>query len=151
MIKATKHTMFLALLTIWWQAQGQFTPPFDMIIAQDGSGDFTTITEGISSAPSFCSTRFIIKLSAGIYNENILINKEKTNLTIIGEGMERTIITGSRSYDDGIKTFETATVGKSNFHSFRQEKQKTVIKGFDFFSFFKKLKYMNKVKYHAHI
>ncbi|XWS46523.1 hypothetical protein CRYUN_Cryun14cG0074700 [Craigia yunnanensis] len=68
MIKATKHTVFLALLTIWWQVQ------------------------------------------AGIYNENIVINKEKTNLTIIGEGMERTIITGSRSYDDGIKTFETATV-----------------------------------------
>ncbi|XWS36078.1 hypothetical protein CRYUN_Cryun20dG0053100 [Craigia yunnanensis] len=110
MIKATKHTLFLAILIVWWQAQGQFTPPFDMIIAQDGSGDFTTITEGISTAPSFSSTRFNIKLSAGIYNENIVINKKKTNLTIIGEGMERTIITGSRSYDDGIKTIETATV-----------------------------------------
>lgn len=110
MIQASKHTTVLAILTVWWQAQGQFTPPFDMIIAQDGSGDFTTIAEGISSAPSFSSTRFRIKLSAGIYNENIVINKEKTNLTIIGEGMERTIITGSRSYNDGIKTFETATV-----------------------------------------
>ncbi|XVF80705.1 hypothetical protein PTKIN_Ptkin15bG0096500 [Pterospermum kingtungense] len=110
MLTATKHIIFLAILAVLWPCQGQFTPPFDMIIAQDGSGDFTTITEGISSAPNFSSIRFKIKLSAGIYNENIVISKEKTNLMIIGEGMDRTIITGSRSYDDGLKTFDTATL-----------------------------------------
>ncbi|KAH1081173.1 hypothetical protein J1N35_020934 [Gossypium stocksii] len=110
MITARKHIMFIAILAVWWEGQGQLAPLFDMIIAQDGSGDFTTITQGISSAPSFCSSRFRIKLCAGIYNENIVINKEKTNLTIIGEGMERGIITGSRSYGDGMETFETATV-----------------------------------------
>ncbi|XVE73474.1 hypothetical protein DITRI_Ditri11bG0120700 [Diplodiscus trichospermus] len=103
--------MLLSILTVWWQAQGQMiAPPFDMVIAQDGSGDFTTISEGISAAPSFSSTRFRIKLSAGIYNENIVINKEKTNLTIMGDGMDTTIITGCRSSDDGIKTFDSATV-----------------------------------------
>ncbi|KAK5783748.1 hypothetical protein PVK06_038261 [Gossypium arboreum] len=110
MITARKHIMFIAILAVWWEGQGQLAPLFDMIIAQDGSGDITTITQGISSAPSFGSSRFRIKLCAGIYNENIVINKEKTDLTIIGEGMERGIITGSRSYGDGMKIFETATV-----------------------------------------
>ncbi|KAK8326483.1 hypothetical protein V6Z12_A11G120400 [Gossypium hirsutum] len=110
MITARKHIMFIAILAVWWEGQGQLAPLFDMIIAQDGSGDITTITQGISSAPSFGSSRFRIKLCAGIYNENIVINKEKTDLTIIGEGMERGIITGSRSYGDGMKIFETATI-----------------------------------------
>lgn len=104
--------IFLVVLTLWWQGQGQFTPLFDMIIAQDGSGDFTTITEGISFAPNFSSIPFRIKVSAGIYNENIVIGEEKTNLTFIGEGMDKTIIRSSRSYGDGIKTSETATIGK---------------------------------------
>ncbi|KAK8269314.1 hypothetical protein V6Z11_D11G120400, partial [Gossypium hirsutum] len=110
MVTARKHIMFIAILAVWWEGQGQLAPLFDMIIAQDESGDLITTTQGISSAPSFGSSRFRIKLCAGIYNENIVINKEKTNLTIIGEGMERGIITGSRSYGDGMKTFETATV-----------------------------------------
>ncbi|PPS11071.1 hypothetical protein GOBAR_AA09579 [Gossypium barbadense] len=115
MITARKHIMFIAILAVWWEGQGQLAPLFDMIIAQDGSGDITTITQGISSAPSFGSSRFRIKLCAGIYNENIVINKEKTDLTIIGEGMERGIITGSRSYGDGMKIFETTTVGSARF------------------------------------
>ncbi|OMO82156.1 Pectinesterase, catalytic [Corchorus olitorius] len=105
--------MFLAVLTVCWQARGKFIPPFvafDVIIAQDGSGDFTTISQGISSAPNFSPTRFYIKLEQGIYNENIVIPKEKTNLTLVGEDMETTIITGSRSYNDSITTFETATM-----------------------------------------
>ncbi|PPD89442.1 hypothetical protein GOBAR_DD13602 [Gossypium barbadense] len=110
MVTARKHIMFIAILAVWWEGQGQLAPLFDMIIAQDESGDLITTTQGISSAPRFGSSRFRIKLCAGIYNENIVINKEKTNLTIIGEGMERGIITGSRSYGDGMKTFETATV-----------------------------------------
>ncbi|XP_016694335.1 probable pectinesterase 56 [Gossypium hirsutum] len=110
MVTARKHIMFIAILAVWWEGQGQLAPLFDMIIAQDESGDLITTTQGISSAPSFGSSRFRIKLCAGIYNENIVINKEKTNLTIIGEGMERGIITGSRSYGDGMKTFETATI-----------------------------------------
>ncbi|OMO64014.1 hypothetical protein CCACVL1_22097 [Corchorus capsularis] len=60
--KASKRILCFKHVVAYAEArfQGKFIPPlvaFDMIIAQDGSGDFTTIREGISSAPNFSPTR----------------------------------------------------------------------------------------------
>lgn len=82
----------------------------DVTVAQDGSGNFTTITEAIAAAPNKSSTRYIIKVMQGTYTENVEVGKKKTNIMLIGEGMETTIVTGSRNVVDGSTTFNSSTL-----------------------------------------
>jgi pectin methylesterase-like acyl-CoA thioesterase len=72
------------LLVITWIAHGDKMPDFDLVVAQDGSGDFTTITDAIFATPNFSFHRYRIKIRAGTYKENITIGKKKQNLTLIG-------------------------------------------------------------------
>ncbi|KAF8387678.1 hypothetical protein HHK36_026332 [Tetracentron sinense] len=91
--------------------QGFSTLQFDVIVDRDGSGNFTKISDAISSAPNLSSRHYYIKIRAGVYVENIFIEDHKTNIVLIGDGMDHTIITGNRSFDGGFKTYDTATVG----------------------------------------
>ncbi|KAE8009928.1 hypothetical protein FH972_006333 [Carpinus fangiana] len=92
---STKELMIALgiLLAITWTAHSDKIPDFDLIVAQDGLGDFTTITNAIFAAPNFSLTQYHIKIRAGTYKENIVIGREKQNLTLIGDGMDSTIIT----------------------------------------------------------
>nr|QIR83166.1 pectin methylesterase 8 [Cunninghamia lanceolata] len=81
----------------------------DAWVAQDGSGNYTTITDAINAAPEKSSRRFVIHVKAGIYHERIEIKKKKANLTLLGDGMDSTIITGNRSVFDKTTTYRSAT------------------------------------------
>ncbi|KAF8396112.1 hypothetical protein HHK36_017724 [Tetracentron sinense] len=100
-------TILFALL---WSIQSCFMLQFDVTVAQDGSGNFTTIFDAISTAPNLGSQRYYIQIRAGVYEENVIIETQKTNIVLIGEGMVNTIITGNRSFIGGFKTYDTATV-----------------------------------------
>jgi pectin methylesterase-like acyl-CoA thioesterase len=100
------------LLAITWTSHGDKMPDFDLVVAQEGSGDFTTITDAIFASPNFVFRRYRIKIRAGTYKENIIIGKEKQNLTLIGDGMDSTIITWRKSFSEANSTFGTATVGE---------------------------------------
>lgn len=89
-----------------------FTP--NAIVSLTGDGHFKTINASIEAAPKNSKTRHVILVKAGVYNENLDIPKSKTNLVLMGEGMDKTIITGNRSVVDGWTTFRSATVGKEN-------------------------------------
>lgn len=67
---------------------------FDVIVAKDGTGNFTTVQEAINAVPDFRKVRTRILIKAGIYKEKVIIPPTKTFLSLIGEG--ETIIT----YDD---------------------------------------------------
>lgn len=111
---STKELMIALsiLLAITWTAHGDKISDFDLIVAQDGSGNFTTITDAILAAPNFSFHRYRIKIRAGTYEENIIIGQEKQNLTLIGDGMDSTIITWRKSYSEENSTYGTATVGE---------------------------------------
>lgn len=55
---------------------------------------------------------YVIYVVAGIYNVYVFIGKSKQNLMIVGDGINRTVITGNRSVVDGWTTFQSATFGK---------------------------------------
>ncbi|KAL6331310.1 hypothetical protein AAG906_009738 [Vitis piasezkii] len=82
----------------------------DIVVASDGSGHFSTIGEAISTAPNKSSNRFVIKIKAGVYKENVEIPREKVNIMLVGDGMNSTVITGSKSFVDGFSTFTSATL-----------------------------------------
>ncbi|KAJ6745414.1 PECTINESTERASE [Salix koriyanagi] len=85
------------------------TPP-DVVVAADGSGNYTTVSAAVSAAPSYSSKRYIIRIKAGVYRENVEVPKEKSNIMFLGDGRKTTIITGSRSVAGGSTTYQSATV-----------------------------------------
>ncbi|KAF3322751.1 pectinesterase-like protein [Carex littledalei] len=82
----------------------------DLVVAKDGSGNFTTVTDAINAAPNNSDTRFVIYVKAGGYYENVEVGKSKTNIMLIGDGMWKTTIKGNRNVVDGWTTFRSATV-----------------------------------------
>ncbi|MBD1435080.1 pectin esterase [Sphingobacterium sp. DN00404] len=69
---------------------------FELTVAQDGSGDFTTIQEAINQVRDHAEKRVVVHIKAGTYNEKVVIPAFKRNITLKGEGAARTII----QYDD---------------------------------------------------
>ncbi|KAK1365129.1 Pectinesterase [Heracleum sosnowskyi] len=82
----------------------------NVTVAKDGSGNFTTIEEAVQMAPNKSLDHFVIKIKAGIYLENVVIPRPKHNVILVGDGMNLTVIMGSRSLMDGFSTFKTATL-----------------------------------------
>lgn len=67
-----------------------------IIVAQDGSGDYASIQEAIDACKAFPDERVTVFIKNGTYYEKVKIPACNTNLTLIGESAEKTIIT----YDD---------------------------------------------------
>ncbi|XP_042486480.1 pectinesterase-like [Macadamia integrifolia] len=82
----------------------------DVTVAADGSGNYSTVSEAVAAAPEKSSKRYIIRIKAGVYRENVEVKKKKINLVFLGDGRKSTIITGRRNVVDGSTTFHSATV-----------------------------------------
>jgi len=88
-------------------------PRADIVVAQDGSGNYKTISEGVVAAAKLSGKgRVVIHVKAGVYRENVDIKKTVKNLMIFGDGMDSTIVTGNHNAIDGSTTFRSATFGK---------------------------------------
>lgn len=83
---------------------------FDLVVAKDGTGNFTTIGEALAAAPNSTTTRFVIYIKAGAYFENVEVIRKKTNLMWVGDGIGKTVVKASRNVVDGWTTFQSATV-----------------------------------------
>ncbi|KAJ6955962.1 pectinesterase-like [Populus alba x Populus x berolinensis] len=83
---------------------------FDLIVAKDGTGNFTTISEAVRAAPNSSDTRFVIYIKAGAYFENVEVERKKKMLVFIGDGIGKTVVKANRSVIDGWTTFRSATV-----------------------------------------
>ncbi|KAJ1412602.1 Pectinesterase, catalytic [Sesbania bispinosa] len=83
-----------------------------VVVSQDGSGNFTTINDAISVAPNNTASGvgyFLIFVTEGVYQEYVSIPKNKKYLMMVGDGINRTIITGDHNVVDNYTTFNSAT------------------------------------------
>lgn len=87
---------------------------FNATVAQDGSGDYTTIKAAIDAAPVGSANRYYIHVKQGVYrDEYVTVGKNKINIALIGDDAHNTVITGSRSIATGYtKVPETASMSK---------------------------------------
>jgi pectinesterase len=88
--------LFLSLLPIIIYSQLQSQKKYDFVVAQDGSGNFKTVQEAINAVPDIRKNRTTIFIKNGLYKEKLVLPPTKTNVTFIGESVDKTILT----YDD---------------------------------------------------
>ncbi|XP_029124862.1 probable pectinesterase/pectinesterase inhibitor 54 [Cajanus cajan] len=74
------------------------------VVAQDGSGNYKTVSEAIEAASG---ARFVIYVKKGVYKEKIRTNKD--GITLIGDGKYSTLIVGDDSVAKGASMPDTAT------------------------------------------
>ena len=94
---------------------------FDFTVSADGTGDFKTVQEAINAVPDFRKNRTTIFIKAGVYKEKIILPASKTNVSFIGEHVEKTILT----YDDFASKKnrfgeEMGTTGSTSFYIFAE-------------------------------
>lgn len=100
----------------WFPDEGfmdslRFKNRVNVVVAQDGSGDYRTIKEGLDASRR-SGGKVVIHIKKGIYNEILEISRDMKNLVLIGDGIGKTIITGDRSAKSGFSTRESGTVSK---------------------------------------
>ncbi|ESQ43423.1 hypothetical protein EUTSA_v10013190mg [Eutrema salsugineum] len=100
------------------QLQPTRTVRANLVVAKDGSGQFTTVQAAIDVAGrrKVTSGRFVIYVKRGIYQENINVRLNNDNIMLVGDGMRSTIITGGRSVKGGYTTYNSATAGIEGLH-----------------------------------
>ncbi|XP_074555589.1 pectinesterase-like [Curcuma longa] len=84
-----------------------------VVVSQDGTGNYTSITDAVSSAPNnldgTTNGYYLIYVAAGVYQEYVVVGKHKTYLMMIGEGINRTVVTGNHNVVDGWTTFNSSS------------------------------------------
>ena len=70
--------------------------PDTLVVARDGSGKFRTIWEALEDCRAFMDYHKVIFVKKGTYKEKVIVPSWLTNIEILGEDRDETIIT----YDD---------------------------------------------------
>ncbi|KAM7267160.1 hypothetical protein ACFE04_009326 [Oxalis oulophora] len=81
----------------------------NIVVAKDGSSKYKTISSALNAVKDKSTKRFVIYVKKGVYYENVIVEKNKWNVLMIGDGMDKTIVSGSLNYVDGTPTFSSAT------------------------------------------
>lgn len=84
-------------------------PTPNVTVAKDGSGQFKTINEALAAIPATYDGRYVIYVKQGIYEETVTLTRTMVNVTMYGDGAQKSIITGSKNFVDGVRTFQTAS------------------------------------------
>lgn len=89
--------LILALATfIGAGAANKYDNPDTIFVARDGTGEFRTLGEAIEVCRAFMEYTKVIYVKKGLYKEKVVVPQWLTNIEIVGEDRDETIIT----YDD---------------------------------------------------
>ncbi len=95
----------------------------DLVVAQDGSGDYTTLMDAVYSVAKNKTTRTVIFVKKGTYYEKFEIESGLNKITLIGEDVDSTFIvfddySGSGELYEGIMTDRHGDpIGTSTSHT----------------------------------
>uniref|UniRef100_J3LYJ3 Pectinesterase n=1 Tax=Oryza brachyantha TaxID=4533 RepID=J3LYJ3_ORYBR len=84
-------------------------PQPNAVVAKDGSGQFKSIQEAVNAMPKGHPGRYVIYVKTGLYDEIVMVPKDKVNIFMYGDGPKSSRVTGRKSFADGITTMKTAT------------------------------------------
>jgi len=69
---------------------------YDFVVSADGTGNFRTVQEAFNAVPDFRKVTTTIFIKNGTYKEKLNLSASKNRVKIIGESVDKTILT----YDD---------------------------------------------------
>lgn len=113
------------LASLEWEGlpkeQRRFAEPRELVVAQDGSGDYTTIAEALEAIRAFMDFDVKVYIKKGIYKEKLVIPSWLQHVELIGEDVQNTIIThADHANMNRMGTFRTYTVKvEGNYITFR--------------------------------
>ena len=93
--------------------QSQLAGKIDIVVATDNSGDYSKVQDAINAVPDNNAVRKVIFVKKGKYVEKIIVPYKKTNITLVGENVDSTII----SYNDA--SLETIALNTFNSYTIR--------------------------------
>jgi pectinesterase len=90
-----KHVSFTLIAIVLATACVAQTPAYKTLytLAQDGSGDFTSLQEIVKVCKAFPDERITVRIKPGTYKEKVEVFSWNTKLSLIGEDAATTIIT----------------------------------------------------------
>lgn len=99
----------------------RFAEPGELVVAQDGTGDYTTIAEALEAVRAFMDFDVKIYIKKGIYKEKLVVPSWVQHIELIGEDVQNTIIThADHANMNHMGTFRTYTVKvEGNYITFR--------------------------------
>jgi len=92
-------------------ASSQAPVSYNIVVAKDGSGNYTTVQAAVNAAPNNSSTWFTIYIKDGTYREVVTVSSAKTYLHLIGQSSTGTILT----YDNCNSTVGSTSGSSSAF------------------------------------
>lgn len=107
------------IMAVCVDAQTSTAYPKEITVSKDGTGNYKSIQEAIDAIRAYSPEHNILHIKNGVYHEKIVVPAWVTNLSIVGESRDSTII----SFDDySGKFFSSDTVNNkkkmSTFNSY---------------------------------
>jgi pectinesterase len=121
--------LFLLLPVVSTFAQQQTYPKY-LTVAEDGSGNYKTIQEAVNAMRDFSQERVTIFIKKGIYKEKLVIPSWKTNIALVGESRDSTIITNDDYSGKLLPGGRDVQSGRDKFSTFNS--YTVLVKGNDF-------------------
>jgi pectinesterase len=102
---------FILLSLLALQSVVIYGQPRHIIVAADGTGEFTSVQEAVNSIRAYMSDTTYMFIRNGIYREKIIIPSWVTSLFMKGESAENTVITwNDHANIRNMGTFRTFTI-----------------------------------------
>lgn len=88
-----KRLFLLLLFVVQCSLMATHAQLYRAIVAQDGSGDYTSIQDAILSIRDYSPEgRLHILVRKGVYEEKVIVPAYKTNITLVGEDRDSTVL-----------------------------------------------------------
>ncbi len=109
----------LSLLVLLICFQTSFSQQvFNIVVAKDGTGDYTSLQDAFSAVPDQSSSRILVFIKNGKYKEKVTLSSSKKNVSLIGQSRDGVII----SWDDYTgKVVDGVTIGTSTSYTLSVE------------------------------
>lgn len=89
---------------------------YDIVVAQDGSGNYKTVQEAFDAVPKLKSERTVIFVKNGTYKQVLTLEADRNNVSLIGEDSKKVILTYD-NYANRINPATNANYGTSGSSS----------------------------------
>jgi len=118
-------SLVIVTLIVSFQCFSQTSNPdqykYDFTVAKDGSGDFKYIQDAIDAMRVYPLRRITLYIKNGIYNEKIVLPSDNTDVSFIGESVDKTIISFNDYSGRGKLTTFTSYTAKISGNRFIAE------------------------------